>query len=164
MKLGLLHITLGMLRLSDDSAIAEMISVVEDLKPTLKNYADQLKLVISGLDTFGQRVLYAKVKPQPREDLFWEFVSAVSNRVAATSDNVIVTNKFEFQPHVTVAKVSRPIARLRRSKYIPSGHYDDFEEMTFGEQTLDNLQLCVIEATTRFDGFYRTLIEVLADE
>jgi hypothetical protein len=33
-------------------------------------------LKISGLDTFGQRVLFAKVVPES-DDLFWQFVGTV---------------------------------------------------------------------------------------
>jgi len=32
--------------------------------------------------------------------------------------------------------------------------------LEFGVQKVDNLQLCVIEDTTRADGFYRTLTEL----
>ncbi len=86
----------------------------------------------------------------------------MKNVVARTSDAVSVTNKFEFTPHLTVCKVSRPVSRLRRSKYLPSALYESMEELEFGVQPLDNLQLCVIEQTTRDDGFYRTINEIIA--
>ena len=91
-------------------------------------------------------------------------MSEVKNRVSATSDAVSVTNKFEFTPHLTVCKVSRPVSRLRRSKYLPSALYEGFEGTDFGTQEVDNLQLCVIEQTTRSDGFYRTVSEILLED
>lgn len=57
-------------------------------------------------------------------------------------------------------QVNRPISRLRRSKYLPSALYEAFTDVHFGEQEVDNLQLCVIEAATRFDGFYKTIADI----
>ena len=162
MKSGLFHVTLGMLRLANDEGIREAMEVMEDLGEILREYRAKhpdFRLKIEGMETFGQRVLYGVVKPEPK-DVFWEFISVVANRIATTSPNIVVTNKFEFTPHLTVLKINRPISRLRNSKYIPGGHYQDLEGMTFGVQPVNNLQLCVIEASTRFDGFYRTLNEI----
>ena len=52
--------------------------------------------------------------------------------------------------------------RIRKSKYLPSSLYEAYSDKEFGYQSLDNLQLCVIEASTRFDGFYRTINEIKA--
>ena len=49
---------------------------------------------------------------------------------------------------------------MRRSKYLPSALYEAYADVYFGEQEVDNLQLCVIEAATRFDGFYKTIADV----
>lgn len=102
--------------------------------------------------------------PEPSVAPFLSLVTAVRQRLASASPAVAVTDKFEFTPHLTVCKVSRPVARNRKSKYLPSRLYEGWEEYDFGLQPVDNLQLCVIEQTTRFDGFYRTLNEVLLDE
>ena len=40
-----------------------------------------------------------------------------------------------------------------------SGNMPSFQE-SFGEQLIDNIHLCVIDTTTRFDGFYSTLAEI----
>lgn len=161
MKLGLFHITIGMLRLPNQEGIREAIDLVENAKPLLQKVAMELRLRIKGLGTFGQRVLYAKVLPEPTEEPFWLFISDLERMIANTSSNVIVTNKFEFTPHLTLVKVSRPVSRLRRSKYLPSALYEKYADADFGIQCIDNLQLCVIEASTRYDGFYRTLSEVV---
>ena len=70
-----------------------------------------------------------------------------------------ISNNFDFVPHLTLAKVSRPMTRLRRSKFIDESYYAAFATAEFGEQVLDNLQLCIIEASSRYDGFYTTLAE-----
>ena len=56
--------------------------------------------------------------------------------------------------------MNRPISRLRRSQYLPSALYEEYVDVDFGVQPVDNLQLCVIEQSTRFDGFYSTLNEI----
>ena len=159
MKQGLFHITVAMLRLPNYEGIHEAMTLVESLSPVLTEVAKTVKFHLKGLDTFGQRVLYANVIPEPEEE-FWMFLSEIKNRIAETSSNVTVTNKFEFTPHMTLLKVSRPISRLRNSKYLPSSLYEDFIDADFGIQVPNNLQLCVIEATTRDDGFYRTLTDI----
>ena len=116
-------------------------------------------LRISGLDTFGQRVLFAKVVPES-DEIFWQFVGIVLDKLAKSSPAIGMTNKFELTPHLTLVKVNRPISKARRSKFLPSRLYEDFVTLDFGVQPINNLQLCVIEATTRNDGFYRTLSEI----
>ena len=49
----------------------ELIKTLDSIKPKLEELCRNIQLKISGLDTFGQRVLYAKVLPQPEED-FWQ--------------------------------------------------------------------------------------------
>ena len=73
---------------------------------------------------------------------------------------VCLNDKFGFVPHVTLAKESRPVTRMRRSKYIDSGYYEAHINDTFGHQIIDNLQLCVIDSSTRYDGFYSTLADL----
>ena len=118
-----------------------------------------LGLKISGLDTFGQRVLFAKVVPE-NDDIFWQFVSLVQDKLAKSTSAISMTNKFELTPHMTLVKVNRPISKLRKSKFLPSRLYEEYSHMDLGVQPLNNLQLCIIEATTRNDGFYRTLSEI----
>ena len=118
-----------------------------------------LGIKISGLDTFGQRVLFAKVVPES-DDLFWQFVGLVLDKLAKSSSAISMTNKFDLTPHMTLVKVNRPISKLRNSKFLPSRLYEEFSDLQFGVQPINNLQLCVIEATTRNDGFYRTLSEI----
>ena len=86
--------------------------MVESLQDVLDETCKDggVKLKISGLNTFGQRVLFAKVKPEP-ESKFWEFISTVQNKISESSDEIKVTDKFEFEPHMTLVKVNRPISR-----------------------------------------------------
>jgi hypothetical protein len=103
--------------------------------------------------------LFAKVIPES-DDLFWQFVSLVQDKLAKSSSAIGLTNKFDLTPHMTLVKVNRPISKLRKSKFLPSRLYEEFSNMDLGIQPMNNLKLCIIEATTRNDGFYRTLSEI----
>jgi len=116
-------------------------------------------MTVQRLNNFGQRVVYAEVTPACHQTL-QSLVSCVQQRVRDAGDNVVLNDKFGFVPHVTLAKVSRPVARMRRSKYIDSSYYDKFSDCVFGDQMMDNVQLCVIASSTRYDGFYETIAEL----
>eukprot|EP00092_Neocalanus_flemingeri_P007615 GFUD01008218.1.p1 GENE.GFUD01008218.1~~GFUD01008218.1.p1 ORF type:complete len:348 (+),score=131.18 GFUD01008218.1:329-1372(+) len=162
MKKGLLHITLAMVRLEGQEGIEEATKMMKALEPELSNILadkNKAKIKIENLKTFGQRVVYAEVTPA-HDDTFWKFVNIVRASLEKASDLVRSSNSFDYVPHLTLAKVSRPVARERRSKYIETSYYQEFEDQKFGEQVIDNLQLCVIDSSTRHDGFYNTLTEL----
>ena len=161
MRPGLLHLTLAMLRLTGEDAAAAAQRMMHGLRAELQPLlaAADTSLEIAGLNNFGQRVVYAEVRPRDPATLA-AVRAAVLGRVSEAGPGVASTERFEFVPHVTLAKVSRPVARLRRSQYIDSSCYDLYSEAVFGRQPLDNLQLCIIESTTRYDGFYSTLSEL----
>ena len=87
-------------------------------------------------------------------------MNLVRTSLDKASDHVRSSNSFDYVPHLTLAKVSRPVARERRSKYIDTSYYQQFQDIKFGEQIIDNLQLCVIDSSTRYDGFYNTLAQL----
>ena len=58
------------------------------------------------MDTFGQRVLFAMVRPVESGDRFVQFLEAVRARLARASEAVKVSDKFDFTPHLTLCKVS----------------------------------------------------------
>ena len=161
MKPGLLHLTLAMLRLTGEDAAAAAQRMMDGLRAELQPLlaAADTGLEIAGLNNFGQRVVYAEVRPRDPATLA-RVRAAVRRRVSEAGPGVASTDRFGFVPHVTLAKVSRPVARLRRAQYIDSSCYDLYSKAEFGRQPLDNLQLCIIESTTRYDGFYSTLSEL----
>ena len=61
-------------------------------------------LRVDGLGTFGQRVLFARVRPESA-DRFAALLEAVRARLAAASAAVAVSDKFDFTPHLTLCKV-----------------------------------------------------------
>jgi len=162
MKKGLFHLTIAMIRLEGvegiKSATDMMNSLHEDLKLILSDRSKSV-LTVKNLNNFGQRVVYGEVTPTDPSTLE-NVVTLIKTRVKQAGPGVHLNDKFGFVPHVTLAKVSRPITRLRRSKYIDSSYYEMFNDTVFGDQLMDNLQLCVIDSATRYDGFYTTLVDL----
>ena len=167
MRPSLYHITLAMLRLDGIVGIQAAVDAVESFPttdwPTLRTdfvggESSPPLLDIRRLNNFGHRVVYAEVQPRDPA-LFDALVASLRQRLEAASPAVTISNNFDFVPHLTLAKVSRPMTRLRRSKFIDESYYAAFATAEFGEQVLDNLQLCIIEASSRYDGFYTTLAE-----
>ena len=64
--------------------------------------------------------------------------------VTEAGPGVSLNNKLGFVTNVTLAKLSKPVARMRRSMYINCSYYEAHIKDTFGLQNIDNLQLCVI--------------------
>ncbi len=174
MRPGLFHITLAMLRLEGIAGIQAAVDAVESFPstdwPALRRArrGDDAVLPppvldIGRLNHFGHRVVYAEVRPRDPH-LFDDLVGALRTRLEAAGGGeggtVSITNNFDFVPHLTLAKVSRPMTRMRRSKYIDESYYAAHVEEEFGQQLVDNLQLCILEAATRYDGFYMTLSQV----
>ena len=162
MKKGLFHLTIAMIRLEGIEGIKAATEMMKNLNEELKMIlSDRSKsvLTVQNLNNFGQRVVYGEVTPSDPSTLE-NVVTLIKTRVRQAGPGVHLNDKFGFVPHVTLAKVSRPITRLRRSKYIDSSYYDMFSSYTFGNQLIDNLQLCVIDSATRYDGFYTTLVDL----
>jgi len=159
MKRGLFHITIAMLRIWCEEGLDEARRMMQRLGAELRTLLEDRSrtvLTVRGLNNFGQRVVYGEVEAAEPE-LLASLVTRVKRAVAEAGPGVSLNDKFGFVPHVTIAKVSRPVARMRRSKYIDSGYYETHINDTFGHQNIDNLQLCVIDSSTRYDGFYSTL-------
>ncbi|KAF0297942.1 Leukocyte receptor cluster member 9 [Amphibalanus amphitrite] len=154
MRPALMHVTICMLRVQDTEAVAAagrcVTDTIDELRETLRD--DDRMLRMRGLRTFGARVLYASVAPCIS---FCAAVEVLRERLSAVP-GVRVTNAFDYVPHMTLVKVSRPVARARRSRFIDAAGYASMENETLGEQRFDNVNLCAIDADCGLDGFYLT--------
>ena len=161
MNPGLFHITLGMYRIQDIAGIQAAVNLMEEMQERVSLILQDrdTSLTVKNLNQFGHRVVYAEVHPRDPQ-LFNDLVTFVRQQFDNLAEHgVASTNSFSFVPHVTLVKVSRQIARARHSQFIDEAYYKPMAGEMFGEQRLDNLNLCIIEASTRFDGFYTTLAD-----
>ncbi|GIY72524.1 leukocyte receptor cluster member 9 [Caerostris darwini] len=148
----MLHMTLAILKLENVSEIRDAIIAMQATSE--KSFAP-VTLSLQGLDNFHHRVLYSRVEENDklmnlRKNLIEDLVS----------NKCTITDRYSFVPHVTVAKLSRPVTRLRHSKYIDQYLYLQFEDNEFGIQEISNLYLCEMGSARREDGFYKCAYEV----
>ncbi|XP_064110984.1 uncharacterized protein LOC135218539 [Macrobrachium nipponense] len=155
MPTELFHVTLAMIRIDDPEAMTELIELLQALRPKLQELvADQKQnqIFAKGLSTFGARVLYCKLEVP---EAFSKMVEML-HRSLEEIDGVVITNHFDFIPHMTLMKVNRVIARERRSKYLNSILYSDYIDKEFGFIPINNINLCIIDDRRGYDGFYLT--------
>merc|ERR1719341_2363967 len=124
-----------------------MMVMMEGLRPVVEEmFSDQdsAELEIDGIGNFEQRVVYAKVLPRSKL-WFKALVDTCREAVNAAGPGVRSNNSLEFLPHITIAMVSRAVAKLGVSSLIPEAAYTDHMHMRFGRQEVNNLHLCVFE-------------------
>lgn len=146
------HMTFSILKLDSPADICDAVAAMQAVS------LQKLPLVtlnLEGLDNFHHRVLYSRV--EDNENLL-KLRNALINQLV--SRNVTITDRYSFVPHVTVAKLSRPVTKLRHSKYLDQFLYLKFEDNEFGSEKVCNLYLCEMGAARREDGFYRCAHEI----
>ncbi|KAK3862611.1 hypothetical protein Pcinc_031545 [Petrolisthes cinctipes] len=159
----ILHITLAMVNFATPDALLEGMNLLQKVQGTIKELLttignpdndDQKEKTIhaQGLSTFGARVLYSTLQVPTA------FTTAchLLHQGVRTIEGAVVTNHFDFVPHMTLLKINRTIARERRSKYMNSSLYSDYIDCDFGTIDFNNLHLCAINDIREPDGFYVT--------
>ncbi|GFU33290.1 leukocyte receptor cluster member 9 [Nephila pilipes] len=149
---AMLHMTFSILKLDSPADICDVVAAMQAVS---LQKLPSVTLNLEGLDNFHHRVLYSRV--EDNENLL-NLRDALINELV--SRNVCITDRFSFVPHVTVAKLSRPVTRLRHSKYIDQYLYLKFEDDEFGSEKISNLYLCEMGASRREDGFYKCVHEI----
>ncbi|XP_068215768.1 uncharacterized protein [Palaemon carinicauda] len=156
MPFELFHVTLAMVRIDNPDAMSALIDLLQKLQPELKELLRDEKqgqqILAKGLSTFGARVLYCKLQVP---EAFSKIVQMLHQSLEKI-EGVVITNHFDFVPHMTLMKVNRVIARERRSKYLNSSLYSDNIDREFGVIDMNNVHLCIIDDKRGYDGFYLT--------
>ena len=75
-------------------------------------------------------------------------------KTCLVSNGIDIRDYHEFVPHMTIMKVSRPVAKLTGNNYIAPWLYSSFNEMELGSQSVDNIHLCAMVDGRQEDGFY----------
>ncbi|XP_076448080.1 leukocyte receptor cluster member 9-like [Babylonia areolata] len=144
-----LHITLCTLGLDTPEQVAHARDVLQRIQPELESSRPKEPLWLEGVGNFYSRVVYAKVKPHQG---FTDFVDHV--KLLVKEAGVEIRDNHDFVPHMTLMKVTRPVARQKGSKSVDPWLYDGFTDMDFGQQRVDSLHLCSMGDERREDGFY----------
>ncbi|XP_025108294.1 LOW QUALITY PROTEIN: A-kinase anchor protein 7-like [Pomacea canaliculata] len=151
-----LHITLCTLGLDTPDQVAHAVEVLHRIQPQLATSLPHTPLRVDGVDTFFNRVVYAKVQQQPE---FMEFVDHL--KLLLWESGVEMRDVHHgYTPHVTIMKATKPLVNQKGTKDVDPSLYKDYTDMYFGQQTLDRVYLCTMGGSKREDGFYECLGEI----
>ena len=148
---GALHLTLCTIGLETPEQVQNAVECLQEALPELASIVPKdKKLTFKGVETFFNRVIYGRVIHCPQE--FYDLVDHLKTCLA--NKGIDVRDYHEFVPHMTIMKVSRPVAKLTGNNYIAPWLYSSFSETILGSQSVDNLHLCTMADERQPDGFY----------
>lgn len=150
---GAMHLTLCTVGLESPEQVQSAVRCLQEAKAELAGFVPKgKKLTFKGVDTFFNRVIYGRVVDCPPE--FYDLVEHLKTCLVAAG--VEIRDYHEFVPHMTIMKVSRPVAKMTGNNYIAPWLYSSFNETELGSQAVDNLHLCEMVDQRQEDGFYVT--------
>ncbi|KAJ3316349.1 A-kinase anchor protein 7 isoforms alpha and beta [Blyttiomyces sp. JEL0837] len=110
-------------------------------------------MTLSGIGTFSNgRVVWTSPKDADTAKKLRDFAADLKDSFVSRG---LVSDAYNFEPHVTLMKISPPDSRSRgaRLKAIPAEVYLPFTETHFGDHTCDALELCQMSSEGP-DGYY----------
>jgi len=132
----------------------EAASLLNSLEESLKNPVNDLTIRLEGAGHFSNSTLYAKVKDDDGALLKW----IIQLKEIISKSKFDVLEVFDFNPHVTLLKITRPLAAKLRTRYIDGRVLSAMDDIGFvGEQKLQAVHLCEKSSNFDVDGFYKTL-------
>lgn len=150
---GAMHITLCTMGLETPEQIENAVQCLEEAQSEIASIVPKdKKLTFKGVETFFNRVIYGRVIDCPPE--LFELVEHL--KICLASKGIEIRDYHEFVPHMTIMKVSRPVAKLTGNNYIAPWLYSSFNNTELGSQEVDNLHLCAMVDERQEDGFYMT--------
>ncbi|CAL1542445.1 unnamed protein product [Lymnaea stagnalis] len=150
-----LHVTLNTLGLDTPEHLIQCVEALKKMKPELESALPKSVLKLQGVSNFYNRVVYAQVQYQKD---FLDFCNLLKTLLSEAG--VQIRDGYEFVPHVTIMKTTRPVSRLRGTKNVNPQLYSKYVNTEFGEQKIDSIYLCSMGDDRREDGFYKTPLEL----
>jgi A-kinase anchor protein 7 len=152
-----LHITLGVMFL-DETTIKIAQDSLEKCKDKISEalQAVNFKLIFRGVGHFSNQILFAKLEEKEQIECLKTIHHVVM--VAFEENGISLNDKKEYNPHLTLLKLSRK-SSLRKNgiKKVEESAYDAWLDSYFGEEVVRNLYLCSMQGAKEEDGFYKCL-------
>ena len=136
-----LHLTLLTLRIETPAQIDQCKAALKRFQQEIRyhcSYPEPICLEFQSVETFYDRVLYVKCRTNQRlENLRTLIIERFCEQQKQQNLNEMffAGNYLEYVPHITLLKCKRKFSSLRQN---------DNQEIHFGKQTIDSLQLCSI--------------------
>ncbi|XP_064486701.1 uncharacterized protein LOC135399005 [Ornithodoros turicata] len=150
-----LHLTVLVLRVTDDDDSLErakkaLVRSYDLLKDDLNS--NPLVLKFKGLGHFKNEVLFAKIEGQEAKDRLRKIADVCLQEF--TSSNLDLSGHKEFNPHLTIVKLSKTSKHTCKIRKIQKEWYEKFAEEDFGSQAVFSLQLLSMNKPKDENGYY----------
>ena len=151
-----LHVTLCTLQMTCAEQIASACHCLRILQTNCRNMGElAASMTIEGVDSFSDRVIYAKVNPD-------EYCTNIIKELTTMLHDVVPKEKLlsGFIPHLTLMKLSQGAGRTQKTETFSQEDFDSFQSFYFGKQNVNALYLCEINSQRSEDGFYLTQMTI----
>jgi len=149
------HITLNVLRLPDDTAIETAKGIVESSSELLNQITTEpFNINIVNLNNFNKRVIFADVTKNDQFETLKKIKDSFSQSL-----NEFITDKREYNPHVTLFKITQKTTKKTKMKKFDVD-YEDLMDIDFGEQEVNSIQLLSMTHPKEVDGYYKSFAQV----
>ena len=147
------HVTILALRINLDQIeqVKEIITKTLNKNKLNSNKGKNLEIELRGIDTFNERVIYTKIESGANQ------LKKLNKCLLEAFKNKGYKPDHLFTPHLTIAKIK--IGDKERHDLLPMGILKTHEEWKFGHETIETLQLLVMEKPTAKDGYFRSLAD-----
>ncbi|KAI6661203.1 hypothetical protein LOD99_10131 [Oopsacas minuta] len=146
-----LHVTLVMIRIDSEDEMYRAIEVIGNFQNELCRILPQFnKIEINGVDCFRDQVIFACLKAN---SALTRVASALKIRFEEAGIGT-PGNHVPFKPHMTLIKLSRPLAKKMNITRLNHSIYFDFKTTHFGFQSVETLILGSMFELNEEDGFY----------
>jgi len=135
--------------------VDQVIEILGRLGVELSHTASQLSIKLVEFGEFFNSTLYAKLVDE--YGLLRSWVEGLHTRLR--EEGIVLAEVFDFNPHVTLLKITRSMAFKLRTPYIDGRILPMLEGVNIvGEQRLSvsGIQLCKKSSRFGYDGFYIT--------
>jgi len=117
--------------------VAAACSVLQQAKSNLLALAHRgINICVTSVDHFYDRVVVARVSRSPA---LTEYAGTVRSLLQG-----FIADRHDFNPHVTILKLTRENDRTVGSNTVPRRLYSEFRNKYFGDQPVSSIDLCAM--------------------
>ncbi|XP_076820503.1 A-kinase anchor protein 7-like isoform X1 [Clavelina lepadiformis] len=153
------HITLAVFYLKDEADVVRAEALMKECIPKIVDIVNgkNFSITLEGIGNFRKEVLFANILPGEALSQ----ISLIAEQLDSKLAEFIGSGQKTFKPHATIMKLSK-MHNLRRLKLkkIDLSLYNEFTNMSFGAEEIQNIQLLAMLKKKQNDGYYHSECEI----
>ncbi|XP_009878465.1 PREDICTED: A-kinase anchor protein 7 isoform gamma [Charadrius vociferus] len=151
---GSLHVTMLVMRLSNEEEINIAAGALSDSKDFVENLlkGKTVELSFQGIDHFRNEVGFVKLAENDHRTILAEIAETMKK--IFQEKGILAGEERAFKPHLTFMKLSKSTELRKEVKKIDSSLYEDFKNHYFGDEILHRLDLCSMLKKKQPNGYY----------